>query len=346
MKKLIHFVILIILFSCKTDPKETSAKKEIILHKNTNKEKDSEFKYVIAESGLNYRKKPNGEIIGKFKYGRKVELIEHTHIFETIKDEHILKKGEWLGVKLDQDTVYIFSGYLSNKKISRNSNTSSKTNTNVGEMSIYENLPQLKFSKITKNEFEKIEPNPKNILPKINKNDTFFFIKTKNENFKFKVYKDYKENGSWSGSEYIGYYPKLKFYAIETNYTQDYLGFSELTLIDSISNNKYNIISPGDGAVEQPITSPKGNYLVYKYNVMYEFQGCFIGVIKVDELNKNNSKKYLTEFKSYTSEDWAVEEIKWKDNNTLYIKTYKEKHTDKKQRKIFDYLKTNLEMKN
>ena len=335
------------MFSCKTDNKENSIKNEITLNEKQKKEEDTKFKYVIAESGLNYRKNPNGEIIGKFKYGEKVNIIKHTSIFETIKDENEKKTGEWVGLIWRKDTVYVFDGYLSNEKITQNLNTiSSQKNIKVGEMRVYENLPNLKFSKITKNQFDKAQSKQKNILPKIRKNDSFLFIKTKSENLKFKVYKDYKENGSWSGSEYVGYYPKLKFYAIQTNYIADYLGFSELTLIDSISNNKYDIISPGDGAIEQPITSLDKKYLVYNYNDMYEFQGCFIGIIKVDEFNKNNPKKYLTEFKSHTSEDWAVEEIKWKDNNTLFIKTYKEKLINKKKQKIFDYLKTNIEVEN
>ena len=59
------------MFSCKTDNKENSIKNEITLNEKQKKEEDTKFKYVIAESGLNYRKNPNGEIIGNLNMVKK-----------------------------------------------------------------------------------------------------------------------------------------------------------------------------------------------------------------------------------------------------------------------------------
>jgi len=75
-----------------------------------------EEKFVIAKSGLNYRKKPKGEVMGKFEYSEKLQIIEHSNVFERINDNDEIKKGEWLGVKVNNDTAYVFSAYLSDEK--------------------------------------------------------------------------------------------------------------------------------------------------------------------------------------------------------------------------------------
>lgn len=115
MKKAITFIILIHFFSFKTDNRTNSNTQNQVEVKQQIKKTDSniEIKYVIAKSGLNYRKNPKGEIIGKLEYGEKVEVIEHSNIFENITDSHEIIIGEWLGIKINNDKVYIFGGYLS-----------------------------------------------------------------------------------------------------------------------------------------------------------------------------------------------------------------------------------------
>lgn len=119
MKKLITLLILILIcfFSCENENKtnlNTQNKIEVKQQiKKTETESKTETKYVTAKSGLNYRKNPKKEIIGKFKYGKKLEIIEHTNIFESIKDENEIIKDEWLGVKFNNDIVYVFGGFLS-----------------------------------------------------------------------------------------------------------------------------------------------------------------------------------------------------------------------------------------
>lgn len=118
MKKIIPFILLICSFSCKTDNKtNSSTKNKVEVKQQIKKTKpEIEIKYVVAKSGLNYRKSSKGEVVGKFKYGEKLEIIEHTTIFESIEDENELIKGEWLGIKVNDNTVYTFGGYLANEK--------------------------------------------------------------------------------------------------------------------------------------------------------------------------------------------------------------------------------------
>jgi len=119
MKETFYFIILVLLFSCKTDltPKKNIDSTTL---KKTNKisEVNNNIKYVIAKSGLNYRKKPKGQIIGKFEFGEQLEIIEKTNIFQNILDEGKQIKGEWLGVvtKNQPDIKYVFDGFLANKK--------------------------------------------------------------------------------------------------------------------------------------------------------------------------------------------------------------------------------------
>ena len=116
MKNLIILLLLICFISCKTESKTNTGAENEVEIKQQIKDTASEIKYVTAKSGLNYRKIPKGEIAGKFEYGEKLIIIEHSNIFENITDEDKFIKGEWLGIKVDDIIVYTFGGYLSNEK--------------------------------------------------------------------------------------------------------------------------------------------------------------------------------------------------------------------------------------
>ncbi len=118
MKKLITLIFLICLYSCKTENKTNLSTENEVEEKEQIKKTESkiEIKYVIAKSGLNYRKSPKGEVLGKFEYGENLKIIEHSNIFESINDKNKLIKGEWVGVNINKNTVYTFSGYLSDKE--------------------------------------------------------------------------------------------------------------------------------------------------------------------------------------------------------------------------------------
>lgn len=106
MKKLL-LISLLIIIGCKTD-KKTSAQ-EGIKSEIAPEESIEEVKYVTAKSGLIYRDKPKGKYLGRFELNSRISVVEHTNIFQEIKDENETIKGEWVGVKLDENkVVYVF----------------------------------------------------------------------------------------------------------------------------------------------------------------------------------------------------------------------------------------------
>lgn len=117
-----YFFICILLFqllSCKTDSNTSSnIKNESRTKVNDSSQNNTEIRYVIARSGLNYRKTPKGKILGKFEFGQKLQIVEHTNIFDEIVDENKLISGEWVGVHLENesDVKYVFDGFIAKKK--------------------------------------------------------------------------------------------------------------------------------------------------------------------------------------------------------------------------------------
>jgi len=134
MKKILLLIFILQLCSCKneTNQKTSSLSKDKdslnllqstdsldLLKNKDSKEKvfqNTEEKYVIAKSGLNYRTKPKGTIIGNLKYGTKLRILKHTNNFETIEDNNEQIEGEWLKIKINDKPAYVFDGYLSTKK--------------------------------------------------------------------------------------------------------------------------------------------------------------------------------------------------------------------------------------
>ena len=119
VRKILLSIVLIQLFNCKTDP-NSKKKSDLIIDKDSNQVKtlNTNIKYVMARSGLNYRNKPKGEIIGKFEFGEEVKIVDSTNVFQSIIDEDQQINGEWLGVK-SQNTPeinYVFSAFLADKK--------------------------------------------------------------------------------------------------------------------------------------------------------------------------------------------------------------------------------------
>ena len=112
MRKIFACLFLIYFFGCKADlPSEN----KIVLNKNKRITSSYGNRYVLAKSGLNYRDESLNKILGKFEYGKKVEVIKSSDNFTSVLDDGYLIKGEWLGVKMDNDTVYAFGGFLSKK---------------------------------------------------------------------------------------------------------------------------------------------------------------------------------------------------------------------------------------
>lgn len=75
------------------------------------------YKYVNAPSGLNFRDKPDGEILGTFPNNLRLKIIANTGIEKIIKDKGLLIKGEWVQVSMDNTEGFVFDGFLSNEAI-------------------------------------------------------------------------------------------------------------------------------------------------------------------------------------------------------------------------------------
>ncbi|WP_324023680.1 hypothetical protein QSV08_12550 [Maribacter sp. BPC-D8] len=126
--QLILLFTLCITFGCKEDAKDQNMgnNQNQVAPENTIKEVDSvkksttvptqttkKYKFIIAESGLNYRDKPKGKVVGKFEWRDKVEYLFSTQQTETITDNSQEVEGTWVALKHLKDTVYVFDYYLS-----------------------------------------------------------------------------------------------------------------------------------------------------------------------------------------------------------------------------------------
>lgn len=205
----------------------------------------------------------------------------------------------------------------------------------------YEKLPKLKFIQISEDEFSMLEQRDFMDTRSPKQNKDFFFIRTAVKSYKFKKYKDYGGNESWNGYEYLGYYPETKLFAISENSTSEGIGFGQLTLLDSLSDYKFNIVSIGDDRVELPIPSINNNYFVYYYNSVYEHKNSEIGILKIHD--RSNMSAYLSEYASYQSDDFAIEKIVWKSDKSFYVKGYEEVYENEDWVKKYSYYKTEFE---
>lgn len=223
----------------------------------------------------------------------------------------------------------------------KNVNQASKK-IEIGYLNTFEKLPKLKFTKINENEFLRYKPARKLIKQKIEETKTRFYldIKSKRTEFKKEINKEYGNRNGTSWFEYIGFYPALKLYAITSNSVTENLGFGELSLINKETGFNYQIISIGDGSVETPNPSTNNKYLVYFYNHVYEPNHCFVGVLKIN--NGNKPQNFITEYKSYETKDWAVEQLIWIDDQTFVLKAYTKKYQDGQWSKEFDYYQTKI----
>ncbi len=113
MRKAFVIGLIIVLSGCKKTTNKQAPKppEQQTLQKQQTPKENNTY-YINAPSGLNYRKKPKGDVLGKFEYNEKVTVIERTNIFSEIRD-HTIIKGEWVGILLEKDTVYVFDGFLS-----------------------------------------------------------------------------------------------------------------------------------------------------------------------------------------------------------------------------------------
>ena len=109
--KNLALLCLLLIFSCREEQKTkitSNPNEKTIPLENKKKE---EIKYVTAKTGLIFRDKPKGKRLGSFSYGSKLKILKRTGVFQEIKNEGKLLKGEW--IEVNTDGTYVFDGFLS-----------------------------------------------------------------------------------------------------------------------------------------------------------------------------------------------------------------------------------------
>ncbi len=211
-----------------------------------------------------------------------------------------------------------------------------KKEINVGYAANFDSLPKLNFSQITAEAYESHKQPQALVHPTIKQHNNNWLIPTRLGAIHFQKYKA-NSKADFKGVQYLGYLSKLKMHVAESFHTAEHIGFSDLFLIDSLNAYRYDIVSIGDGAVAVPVPSPKGSYLAYHYNEVYAKNSCFIGLLKVN--GRQNPKSRLVEKMSFQTKDWAVEQLKWRDDNTLLVKGYT---LNNNREKVYHYYLTTI----
>ena len=173
MKKQLFVTLLVFqLFGCDTSEKKSNkesvdALRAIVIENELILKEDTPKKYYIsAASGLNYRDVPKGTVLGKFPFNTEVEIVKHSGVFQDIKDEGEDIHGEWVGVKKNTDTVYIFNAFLSATKIKENNKNIWASfpirKTPIVDTTNFDNINEgrkINLKEIKKLQLEKIYPN-------------------------------------------------------------------------------------------------------------------------------------------------------------------------------------------
>ncbi|WP_124979818.1 hypothetical protein [Nonlabens xiamenensis] len=75
-------------------------------------DQETTYRYVSARSGLNYRVAPQGKILGKFDLNRQLKIVRQNVLPDTIKDGNQFLVGNWVGVEIGTEIVYVFDAFL------------------------------------------------------------------------------------------------------------------------------------------------------------------------------------------------------------------------------------------
>ncbi|SKB84060.1 hypothetical protein SAMN05660841_02623 [Sphingobacterium nematocida] len=206
----------------------------------------------------------------------------------------------------------------------------------VGFADRYDSLPTLDFKPAAADRYEKLSAAPPLVQTGVTLKKNEITVPTAQGGILLKPYDDQSQGDGFRGWEYKGYLPIPKMHALVSQHVSEHLGFSDMVLLDSISATRYVIASIGDGAVEVPIPSPKGQFLVYYYNYVYERNSCFVGVLRIAEPN-NSAEFRLAELMSFQTKDWAVKDIRWIDDHSFIVKAYTVQRTSTSERKQYAY---------
>lgn len=142
------------------------------------------------------------------------------------------------------------------------------------------------------------------------------------------------------GYQLLNYFPETKLYALNHNFVSDDFGFSQLVLIDSVTDFQYEIETNSDESFEVPVFSTNNSYFALFRNHLFDDNGTTIAIINVRD--KEKPKSYLTVNSVYTTNDFNIESIYWKNDHTLYLKCFRIIEIEDEIKKDIFYLKTKI----
>ena len=194
------------------------------------------------------------------------------------------------------------------------------------------------FDTISSKEFKKYFKKDVFNKVKIRKTTKVIDIPTAAQTYQFNHYNPASSQTGDRGYELLNYFPETKIYALNHNFISDDLGFSQLVLIDSVTDYQYELESNGDNALEAPVFSSNNSYFATFRNKIYEDNGSTIAIFKIN--HKEKPKTYLTLKSVDTFVEFNIESICWKNDKTLLLKCFKVIEEDDEMRKEVIYLKT------
>lgn len=216
-----------------------------------------------------------------------------------------------------------------------------KNEVSIGYIDTYEKLPKITFRKTSAAEYEQYKPAKALVKLKLKETKSQFQIRAKGKPYWLKKYNPQAGGEGFRGFEFFGYFPKLKMYVLTSNATAEHIGFSDLILVDSLSNYRYTIVSVGDAAVETPVPSVHSKYLLYFYNEVYNTNNCTIAILKVND--RKVPSKLLTEYQYFKTDKWAVDQIRWIDDRSFLLKAVVRSVENSQRSEHFEYYKAKLD---
>lgn len=295
--------------------------------------KNNEIRFVSAENGLNFRDKARGTILGKFEYNKELEIVKKTGILEQIEDEGKTKKGEWVGVLHNLDTVYVFSGFLTITKDVSNIKEENEYYVEpekliISKISQYQDSTVIKeieakeFFKIisiSKKEFDNVYSKHINwvVLNSVDKKDSTLTISCLNN--KKIIIKDKLTEDDWEREEfsYVQTFEKINSHLI----TMSGYEWGDDYLVNYKTCKKIKI----------------NGFPVFNSNFTKAI--CIDGNLGDERINMNTydgeNMKTMYSFEIYQVPDRSV----LADNGDFYIELYSEWNDGEMQKKSIQYFK-------
>ncbi|MCA6361994.1 MAG: hypothetical protein IM638_03090 [Bacteroidetes bacterium] len=206
----------------------------------------------------------------------------------------------------------------------------------LGYFDRYENLPKLSFQPIKETDFNALSPqHPVRNYPSKEK-DSATYILTKDKNLSLRKYNSDLLNEGENGYKLTGILPSVNLFVLTHYYLNEGFTFSNLVLLDSLTNYRYILISFGDGGNEIPLASSNNGFVIYYYNSLFEAESK-IGVLSINDRAKPET--FLSEYASGGFSGMRIDTILWESDSAFCVKGYRgEKPANK-----FEYYRCVLE---